>query len=263
MRDKNLKNISGYIFDLDGVIYKGEELIKGAIETLDLLKELGKKYIFVTNNTIGTKKQYINKLRNFGIFIEDEQILTVNEATINFIKKSSPDKTKVQILGVGGILEDFKNSGLEITEENPDYVVVGWDTKLNYEKLYKSIKNVREGAKFIVTSPDKYVPSKRGLEPAPGTLAAPIEYATGIKPTYIGKPYPPMIDSALKKIGTKPKKTAIVGDTIESDILSKKYCGLGYSVLVLSGNTKKEQLAKINETEKPDLILDSIKDIFN
>ena len=258
--DDEIKYIDGFIIDLDGVIYRGNYLIPGSRKTLELLEKYEKKYIFVTNNTCDTKEDIVRKLNNFGISVNGEQILTVNEACIEYIKKDS-NKNRVQILGVGGILKDFEEAGFKITEDSPDYVIVGWDTEINYKKLKTAINNVIKGSKFIVTSPDRTVPSERDLEVGPGSLAAPIEYATEIEPIYIGKPCSPMITSALNKINVNPENAAIIGDTFESDIEAKKLSNLRYSILVLSGNTKKENLKNLKPEDQPDLILDSLKDL--
>lgn len=129
---KNLSDFQGFIFDIDGTILKGDRVIEGAKNCIDLLIQNRKKYIFVTNHTKFTKK-----LRKFGIVVNDNQLITASTAAVDYLKKENPDKEiEVNLIGYGGIVEDFKNAGFVKDNENPEYVVSSWDPYLTYEKLY-------------------------------------------------------------------------------------------------------------------------------
>jgi 4-nitrophenyl phosphatase len=258
-----ISTTKGFIFDLDGVIYKGELLIEGAPQSLEALKRSGKKYMFVTNHTKHTKADFITKLRNLGVPVEDNQLLTATNAVIDYLHQQEPNKPnlKIYLVGYGGIIEDFKKEGFELVQEGAEYVVIAWDPQFDYEKLYKAAKNIREGAKFIVSSPDRYIPSERGFELGFGTLGAAVEYATGVKATYVGKPYPPMINTALNMMGMQASEVVIVGDTPETDIKSQYLANLYGSILVLSGNITRDTSNTIPEDTKPTIILDSVKNL--
>jgi len=259
----NLAIFNYFIFDLDGVIYKGDQLIDGAVDTLNLLTRHNKTFLFVTNHTKYTKGKLVRKLRNLGVELTDRQLLTASDAAIDYIKKGKSyfRSIKVNLVGFGGIIEDFRSEGFELTNNRPDYVVIAWDPEVDYEKIYLATRNVREGAAFIVTSPDRYIPSERGFELGFGTLGASVAYATGKEPIYIGKPYPPMLKSAMTLMGAKREETVIVGDTPETDIKSQYLAGLGGSVLVLTGNTTEKDAMALSGDHVPSIVLSSIKEI--
>ena len=258
---KNLQNFDGFIFDIDGVILKGDTVIDGAKQCIELLKKNDKKYMFVTNHTKFTKDNFIKKLRSFDISVADDQLMTASNATVDYLKKqSSGQDLTVNLIGWGGIIVDFQEAGFIVTTENPQYVVVSWDPEYSYESIYLACKNIREGAKLIVTSPDKYIPSERGFELGMGTIASAITYATGVQPLYIGKPYKPMIETACQIIGTAKENTLIVGDTAETDLHARTIAGLGASILVLSGNISSDQVDLIPEEQKPTFVLHSVKE---
>lgn len=258
---KKLQDFDGFIFDIDGVILRGDSVIDGAKACIDLLRKNNKRYIFVTNHTRFTKEELIKKLRSFDILVEDNQLITASNVTVSYLQEQNPNlKIKVNLIGAEGIIVDFLDVGFVLTSEKPDYVVVAWDTKFNYESIYTACKNIREGARFIVTSPDRYIPSERGFELGFGTIGAAISYATRLKPIYIGKPYPSMIETACKIMGITKKKTLIVGDTAETDLYARTLAGLGGALLVLSGSISKKEIINIPKDQKPTFVLDSIKD---
>lgn len=261
MAQKQIQDFDGFIFDIDGVILKGDTVIQGAKECIDLLNKNNKKYLFVTNHTKFTKEKFIEKLRAFDIAVDDDQLMTASNTTVDYLKELHPDgNIKVNLIGWGGIIVDFQNAGFTLTRENADYVVVAWDPEYNYESIWSACKSIREGAKFLVTSPDRYIPSERGHELGFGTIGAAITYATGVQPTYVGKPHKPMIAVACTMMGTELADTLIVGDTPETDLHSRTMAGLGASILVLSGNIAEHQVADIPEDQKPTFVLQSVKE---
>ncbi|GAB3932923.1 HAD-IIA family hydrolase [Micromonospora vulcania] len=259
----DLADFGFFLFDLDGVVYSGNELVRGASEVLDKLDQLDKRYLFITNHTKYTKRSLAAKLEALGIKIAENLLLTANDAVIDFIagRHARPGDVRIHLIGSGGIGEELSQYGFELTSEQPDYVVIGWDPDISYEKLYLAAKNVREGAVFVVTSPDRYIPSERGWELGFGALGASISYATGREPIYVGKPYPSMISAALARLGAAPELTVIVGDTPETDIRAGHLAGLGGTLLVLTGNAQRGDLGALPADARPTLVLDSILDI--
>ncbi|MFI6784951.1 HAD-IIA family hydrolase [Micromonospora sp. NPDC050276] len=262
-RSFNLDAFGFFLFDLDGVVYSGNQLVPGAADVLDKLDQLGKRYLFITNHTKYTKLSLAAKLGGLGIDIAENLLLTANDAVMEFIagRHARPSEVKIHLIGSGGIGEELSQYGFELTSERPNYVVIGWDPEISYEKLYLAARNVREGAVFVVTSPDRYIPSERGWELGFGALGASIAYATGRDPIYVGKPYPSMISAALARLGAPPELTVIVGDTPETDIRAGHLSGLGGSLLVLTGNAQRSDLATLPADAQPTLVLDSILDI--
>lgn len=261
-KERSLTKFDGFIFDLDGVIYRGNQPIEGARTCINLLHKSDKQYVFVTNHTKYTQKEIGARLRDMGIPVRDNQIITANNAAIDYMREQmAEEKIKVNLLGSGGIREDFENAGFAFTADRPDFVVIAWDPEFTYETMYRAVRNVQEGANFIVTSPDRLIPSsEREFELGFGALGALIQYATQKVPVYVGKPHPPMLNAACQIMNTEIKDTVVVGDTPETDLRSRTLAGLGASVLVLSGNTSREDIASIPENARPTFVLDSIRE---
>lgn len=258
----HLQHITGFIFDLDGVIYKGKQPIDGAKEMLEMLSAKNKKHIFATNHTKFTIKEVQEKLEKFGIHTTKQQVMTASNATVTYLQQHALSN-QVFIIGSGGIFEDLAEGGFEVTPENPEFVVVAWDPEVTYDKLFQAVQCVKAGAKLLVTGADRVIPSERGYELGFGALGAAISYATNTEPVYMGKPYPTMIDAAVRLLGTEKDETAIVGDTFETDLLAKQKAGLGASIAVLTGNLTREAIMKLPENEKPDIVIESVKDLLS
>lgn len=251
-----------FILDMDGTIYLGDKLIEGTKEFLELLDKQNKKYLFVTNNSSKSAKDYMNKLNKLGIYAKEESILTSGEATCIYLNRNSPG-AKVYVVGTEELLKEFIDYGFDVTngrEELPDYVVLGFDTSLNYRKIWEACNFIRKGVPFIATHPDYNCPLENGeFMPDCGAMIEMFKASTGISPKIIGKPNKEIVEVIYEKTGLGSEDIAIVGDRLYTDIMTGKNSGIT-SVLVLSGETKIEDL---EETElNPDIVLESIRNLY-
>jgi 4-nitrophenyl phosphatase len=180
------------------------------------------------------------------------EILTSSLATANYMAGIAPPGARVFCVGMDGLREALTEAGLELVEDDADYVVAGMDFRICYERLAQATLQIRAGAEFVATNPDRTFPSERGIVPGAGSLLAFLTAATGVEPVVIGKPETAMIDLALARMGAEPKATAMLGDRLETDILAGKRAGLT-TLLVLSGVTDEALLA--GSEIQPDLVL--------
>jgi HAD superfamily hydrolase (TIGR01457 family) len=225
--------IKNFIIDLDGVIYVEDNPTQGAVEFINFLRKKNLKFLFLTNNSTKTQRQYVRKLKKMRLDVHKENILTSSVATCVFLAKEKPD-ARIHAIGEHGLKSDLRSHGFILADKNVDFVVVGLDRRFNYEKLSRACSLIRGGALFIATNPDLTFPSKEGIIPGAGTLAATIEACTSCHPIVIGKPNPVVVDIAMKMMGVRREETAIIGDRFDTDIAVAKKLGMN-SILVLSG----------------------------
>lgn len=248
----------GFLIDMDGVIYRGGELIEGADEFIAALLDRRVPFIFLTNNSQRTRRDVATKLARMGIQVEEKHVFTCAMATARFLARQKPGGTAF-VIGEGGLLNALHKNGFSIVDKSPDYVVVGEGRTLSSESLEAAVKMVSRGAKLIATNPDPNCPTDDGIRPGCGAIVALIEAATGIKAFSVGKPSPVMMREARKELGLMASETIMVGDTMETDILGGVQ--LGYrTVLVLSGGTRRDDLPRY--AYRPDVILDSVADLI-
>lgn len=242
----NMKDKKCFLLDMDGTIYLGNKLIDGAKEFLDRIKLKDKKYIFLTNNSSKNKKSYVEKLSKLGIKATEEEVFSSGEATIFWINKEKKN-AKIFLLGTKALEESFINSGFQIVKEREkeiDYVVLGFDTTLTYEKLWIACDYIFSGVKYIATHPDFVCPLEGGkCMPDAGSIISLIKTVTGKDPIVIGKPNSYIIDAILEKYNLKKEEIIIVGDRLYTDIKTGINNGID-SVLVLSGETTQEMANK-------------------
>jgi len=255
----NLKEISAFIIDMDGVLYRGNTAIPGARDFISALEETGRKFLLLTNNSSLTPAQYEAKLAGMGIKVPKEKIFTSAQATTLYLRTIAGAGAKIFLIGMDGIREALLAEGFTLSEDKDvDFVVVGIDFNLSYEKLKKATLAIRAGATFIGTNPDKTLPAEEGFYPGNGAILAALEASTGVKPVIVGKPSPLIFEMALKRLGSTPEETAVVGDRLETDILGAHRAGLK-GILVLSGVTDRNSLASAEP--KPDMVFESVKDL--
>lgn len=250
----NVKNYKGYLIDLDGTMYKGTELIQEAADFVKKLQQLNIPYLYVTNNSSRTPAQVAAKLRDFGIPTEEDQVFTTSQATANYIYELKNDAT-VYVIGEEGIRTAISEKGLSFAEENAEFVVMGIDRSINYEKLATACLAVRNGATFISTNGDIALPTERGLLPGNGSITSVVAVSTQTKPTFIGKPESIIMEQAMKVLGTKKEETIMVGDYYDTDILAGINAGID-TLLVHTGVTTKELLKGYDK--QPTHVLDSL-----
>ncbi len=255
----NLKGtIKAFIIDMDGVLYRGENRLPGARSFLQTLQREDTPYVLLTNNSTLTVAQYVEKLRRMGIEVPADGIMTSAVATALYLAGIAEAGTPVYMIGMEGLAEALTQQGFVLTAEAPEYVVVGLDTGVTYHKLSTATRAIRAGAGFIGTNPDRTLPTERGLEPGTGALLAAIEAATDVQPRIIGKPEPGVFNTALKRLGTKPEETAMLGDRLETDIAGGAAAGLR-TILVLTGAATRDDLA--NAHVQPDLVFDDLEQL--
>ena len=254
-----LKNIKLFLLDMDGTIYLDDELFPGSLEFIDLLRKKNINYIFLTNNSSKSQMDYLNKLHRIGIPAELDNIFTSGNAMGLFLKKNYPNK-RIYLAGTSSLHEELKKYDVNLVNDNPDIVVIGFDRELTYEKLEKACEAIDNGALFYATNCDLVCPIKdKRYIPDCGSMCKMITNATKVEPTYIGKPSPLMIDILSEKLKIKKENIAVVGDRIYTDIASGVNAGC-FTILVLSGESTMETVKESNV--KPDLILPSIKDLI-
>ncbi|KAF1305844.1 TIGR01457 family HAD-type hydrolase [Enterococcus saccharolyticus] len=245
----------GYLIDLDGTIYLGSQPIPAGKRFVEALQQRNLPFLFVTNNTTKAPEMVVQRLANeFDIHVSAEHVYTASLATIDFMKEDNKGK-RVYVVGEAGLIDLILAAGFEWDEENPDYVVVGLDSQVTYEKLTVATLAIQRGATFIGTNPDKNIPTERGLLPGAGSLIALLETATRVKPIYIGKPEAFIMEKALEHIGLRKEEVVMVGDNYETDIRSGINNGID-SLLVLSGFTPKGEVPHLPVA--PTYVLDSL-----
>ncbi|KAB2332902.1 TIGR01457 family HAD-type hydrolase [Bacillus mesophilum] len=249
-----MKNYKGYMIDLDGTMYRGTELIQEAADFVQKLKERNIPYLFVTNNSSKTPEQVAEKLTDFSISAHKDQVFTTSMATANYIAEKKKDAS-VYVIGEEGIRTAIAEQNLRPAEEDAEYVVVGIDRAISYEKLATACLAVRNGAQFISTNGDIALPTERGLLPGNGSITSVITVSTQTKPTFIGKPESIIMEQALKVLGTSLEETIMVGDNYDTDILAGMNAGMD-TLLVHTGVTTKELL--LGYEKKPTYVLDSL-----
>ncbi|KPJ88523.1 MAG: HAD family hydrolase [Spirochaetes bacterium DG_61] len=247
-----------FLIDMDGVVYFGNRIIDGAREFIETLNRNGNKYLFLTNNSSQTTLELSKKLAIMGIEVSPGKIFTAAIATAAFLSKQKK-RGSAYVIGDPGLYQALHEVGYQITEFDPDYVVVGETRSYSYEMIEKACKFISEGARFIGTHPDITGPSDFGIVPAVGALTAPIERVTGVKPYFIGKPNPLMMRTALSRLNSHSENTVIIGDRMDTDILAGIETGME-TILVLTGVTKRQGVNTY--PYQPSRICESIKDIW-
>ncbi|SEO64670.1 4-nitrophenyl phosphatase [Amphibacillus marinus] len=247
---------TGFLIDLDGTVYNGTEKIEAAVEFVSKLNEKGYPYLFLTNNSSKTPKAVADKLTAMGIVAKEEHVFTSSMATAAYVAEQKPD-ARVYAIGEDGLTSALAEAGLTLTDQNIEYVVMGLDRQLSYEKLAIGALAIRNGAKFIATNADVALPSERGFLPGSGSLISVLAVTTGVTPTYIGKPEAIIVDQAMEQLGSEKANTLMVGDNYQTDILAGIRAGID-SLLVLSGVTKETELEQVGE--KPTFMIKSLSE---
>lgn len=247
----------GFLIDMDGVIYRGKQLIPGADEFIGLLLERGIPFSFLTNNSQRTRRDVVCKLERMGIEVSESHIFTCAMATARFVAAQKPHGTAF-VIGEGGLLHALHRNGYAIVDDDPDYVIVGEGRTFNMETVEAAVRMILRGAKLIATNLDPNCPTAAGTRPGCGAIVAMLESATNRKAFSVGKPSPVMMRAARKELGLASAETVMVGDTMDTDILGG--VSMGYrTALVLSGSTQRDDLASF--AYRPDFVMDSVADL--
>lgn len=264
-----LKNVRYFLLDMDGTIYLDTTLIDGTLDFLDTVRTQGKHAVYITNNSSKNTQAYVEKLNKLGIHAGVEDFCTSVNATIYNLNKVKP-RAKLTVLGTPALIDALREAGFQIIEEytadpaqRPDFAILGFDTTLEYSKLCVFCDYLADGVEYWATHPDMVCPMKEGRSiPDVGSFMLMIEGATGRRPSFVaGKPNPCMIEMVMEQMGLAAEEVAVIGDRLYTDIMSAKNARV-YSICVLSGETTPADLAALPESEQPDYIFDSIRDVY-
>ncbi|MDU4960969.1 MAG: HAD-IIA family hydrolase [Sporomusaceae bacterium] len=238
---RRLSDIACFLLDMDGTVYLGEKLLPGALDCLRQLQQSGRDVLFLTNNSSRSADYYAQKLTRLGWPVSADAILTSGVATAAYLSSVKP-RARVYLLGTPDLAAEFARWQLVLTPQQPDYVVLGFDTTLTYEKLQLACQLIRSGVPYIATHPDINCPTETGYIPDCGAMIALIRASTGIEPKIIGKPNREIIDAVFARKPYSPAALAMVGDRLYTDIAAAATAGIT-GILVLSGETGREDLA--------------------
>lgn len=257
----NDSNFLGYIFDLDGTIYRGEKLIPGAQEVIQRLKNLGRRIVYLSNKPLQTREDYAAKLTRLGIPTEPKEVINSSYVMARWLRQQAPQAT-IFVIGEPPLVEEMKSQGFRLSE-NPkeiDYVIASFDRTFDYRKLNIAFQAIKRGAHFVATNPDRSCPVEGSEIPDCAAMIGAIEGATGNKvETVVGKPSEITIQVAVEIMNLRPQDCLLVGDRIETDMAMGKKAGMA-TALVLTGVTKRELI--FQSPWRPDFIWESVADIL-
>jgi len=207
--------------DLDGVVYRGRDPVPGAAEFIDRWRGRGVRFAFLTNRSGRAPLEVAGHLRSLGIPCQPDEVLTSATATARHLGKGS-----VYAIGGEGLRAALRQHGLTLTDSEPDYVVVGGDSSITYDKLVIAVRLIRNGARFVATNADRLVNTQTGVVPANGAIVQALAYATGIQPMIVGKPEPIMIRQAIELLAVSKGEVILIGDNLETDIEAGRRAGI-------------------------------------
>jgi NagD protein len=248
---------SGFLLDMDGVIYRGNRLIEGADRFIASLRRHRVPFLFLTNNSQRSRRDVAHKLRRLGVEAREEDVFTCAMATARFLAAQKPNGT-AYVIGESGLATALHQNGYTIADDEADYVVVGEGRTMSFEMIEQGVRLVDRGARLIATNLDTSCPTENGIRPGCGAIVAMIEKATHREAFSVGKPSPVMMRAARKELGLRTDETIMVGDTMYTDILGGAQMGYR-TVLVLSGHTTREDARQF--AYRPDLICDTLASI--
>jgi NagD protein len=250
--------IESWLMDMDGVLVHEAEALPGAAEFLAALRERELPFLLLTNNSIYTRRDLAARLRTSGLDVPEESIWNSASATARFLETQRPDGTAF-VVGESGLSTSLYQAGYTLTDSDPDYVILGETRTYSFERITQAIRLIGEGARFIATNPDPTGPSPAGPLPATGSVAALITKATGVEPYFVGKPNPLMMRTALNRLEAHSETTAMIGDRMDTDIVSGLEAGME-TILVLSGVTTRAETERF--PYRPSRIVDSVADLI-
>ena len=244
MNTPSLADIDGFLLDLDGTLYLGKKTFPWTARLLEVLRSRDKRRLFVTNNSSKGTADYVRSLNERGIAAASEEILTSGHAAIRYLQRETAIRS-LYLLGTPSLEEEFRASGFDLQAPEPQAVLLGFDKTLTYQKLERASDLLRADLPYFATHADLVCPTEKEPIPDAGSMIALLEAATGRRPTVLGKPYRPMVEAALERLGTAPRRTAMVGDRLYTDMRMALENGL-LAVLVLSGETTRSDWEESN-----------------
>jgi len=248
---------AAFLMDLDGVLVRGTQLIPGAAAFVERLRGCGIPFLILTNNSLYTPRDLQARLLHSGLDVPAEALYTSALATAQFLSRQCP-QGRAFVIGEAGLTTALHDVGYVLTDQGPDYVVLGETHSYSFQRLTLAIRLVAAGARYIATNPDVVGPVEEGLVPATGAVAALVAEATGVRPYFVGKPNPLMMRSALRQLDAHSESSVMIGDRMDTDIVAGTEAGMR-TILVLSGVTQREQIGRF--PYRPTLVLDSVAQI--
>lgn len=241
-----LRDAEAFIFDMDGVLYRGKQALPGVNEMIDALDARGIRYLLATNNSMATPAQYVERMAGYGVSVEERQIQTSATATRDFLLRELPDGAKLLVIGMPALGIQLQTDTSFVISEEPDddvaAVVAGLDQTFTYDKLIRATNAIRNGARFVATNADATLPVENGVLPGAGSIIAAIATASGKQPTVVGKPETLMMTTGVAQLGVHASRTIMIGDRLDTDILAAQRAGLT-TALVLTGVATRDDLA--------------------
>lgn len=233
---ERLAKVQCFLLDMDGTFYLGDRLLDGALCFIDVLQRQGKQFLFLTNNSSKHRRQYADKITRLGMPVPEELILTSGEATALYLQQKCP-AARLFVVGTPALEDEFRSHGFELVQDQPQCLVLGFDTTLTYQKLWKLCDHVRQGLPYIATHPDFNCPVENGFMPDIGAMIAFVKASTGREPDLVvGKPSRLIVDAAAVRMGLPVEAFGMIGDRLYTDIALGQTSGIT-TVLVLSGET--------------------------
>ncbi len=250
-------DVSGVMLDMDGTVYRGDDAIEGAAEFIGALNNAKIPYAFITNNSSHTRDFYSDRLKNMGFPVTENDIITSVTATAKYLNTRRPE-ARVFILASPDVKEEFISYGINVTDEDPDTVLLTFDRTITYHRLNIAYHLIVKGAELIATHPDDLCPTEDSYDIDIGPFIRLFESLTDTKATVVGKPNRLMLEMAADVMDVDPEKTIMIGDRLYTDIKMAQDAGIR-SILVLSGETSKEDLK--DSIVQPTFIVPSVADI--
>ncbi len=255
-----LKDVKCFLLDMDGTFYLGNRIIEGSLDFIKRVRETGRDFLFLTNNSSHNSAFYVERLRKMGLDVPREKILTSGEATAYKLNELYPGR-RCYVLGNEYLVAELSENGVAIDQENPEMVVIGYDTTLDYKKMTRVCDLVRAGLPYVATHPDFNCPTETGFAPDIGAIMAFIEASAFRRPELVvGKPNPGIVEAALRRTGLRTRELAMVGDRLYTDVETGLRSGM-LAILVMSGETTEGMLE--TSPTKPDLKFNRLADMID
>jgi phosphoglycolate/pyridoxal phosphate phosphatase family enzyme len=263
-RGPPLTLFDGYAFDLDGTVYLGDAALPGAVETIEVIRQAGRPFVFVTNNPLHSAEDYAAKLHGLGIDATTADVVTATHALVSYLRSASP-QARLLVLGETVLLDTLSAAGFALTTEPSaaDVVVVSFDRTFDYAKLLAAYRAVRLfGARLVATNPDPYCPTPDGGLPDCAAMLAAVQACTGaVAEAVVGKPSRHMAAAVLDRLGVAATGAAMVGDRLRTDIVMARNAGMS-GVLVLTGATSPSDLAAAEASVLPDYVIQTLPQLL-
>ena len=251
--------VRGFLLDMDGTVYLSDHLLPGAREFVALAERNGLPLLFLSNNSSRNRASYVSKLTRLGIPATPEQVFTSGEATAQYLATLAAPGTRIAVFGTPDLEQTFREGGFVLDMDDPAYVILGFDTTIDYAKLTRLCDLVRAGLPYIATHPDYNCPVAGGFIPDIGAIIAFVEASTGRRPdTIVGKPHRPILDMAAARLGLPLEALCMVGDRLYTDVAMGQSAPI-QTALVLSGETHADDLP--GSPFQPDYVFENLADL--